>query len=139
MGMDIQVTSGVIATLLEEAARAAPEECCGLLLGEGGRIAQAAPAANVAQDRLTRFEIDPVALLAAHKAARAGGPEVLGYYHSHPAGHPVPSATDCDHASGDARIWGIVAGGEVAFWRDAREGFVRVEVKVVGPGCPPAS
>ena len=34
--MDLQVTSGVIATLLEEAARAAPEECCGLLLGRDG-------------------------------------------------------------------------------------------------------
>lgn len=137
--MDIEVTSGVIATLLEEAARAAPEECCGLLLGEAGQITQAVPAGNVAEDRLTRFEIDPAALLAAHKAARAGGPEVLGYYHSHPSGHPVPSATDCDHASGDARIWAIVSGGEVAFWRDAREGFVRVEVTVAGPGCPPAS
>jgi proteasome lid subunit RPN8/RPN11 len=48
---------------------------------------------------------------------------VLGYYHSHPTGHPVPSATDCDHASGDDRAWAIVAAGEVAFWRDGEAGF----------------
>ncbi|MDG2004777.1 MAG: M67 family metallopeptidase [Novosphingobium sp.] len=128
--MDLSVTSGVMATLREEAQRAAPEECCGLLLGRDGRISEAMPADNVAEDRLTRFEIDPMALLAAHKSARAGGPQVLGYYHSHPEGHPVPSATDCDHASGDDRLWAIVAGGEVAFWRDGEGGFEKVEVRV---------
>lgn len=121
------MTSGVKATLLEEAARAAPDECCGLLLGQGVRITEVRPAENVAQDKSTRFEIDPVALLKAHREAREGGPELIGYYHSHPEGHPVPSATDCDHASGDARIWAIIANGEVRFWRDGKEGFEEVE------------
>ena len=125
--MTLQVTSGVLATLREEAARAAPEECCGLLLGQGETIGEAMLADNLAKDRLRRFEIDPMALLSAHKAARAGGQQVLGYFHSHPQGHPVPSATDCDHASGDDRVWAIVAGGEVAFWRDGEGGFSPVE------------
>jgi len=129
--MILEVTSGVMTTLLEEAARAAPAECCGLLLGQGGRVTEARPAANVASDPLRHFEIDPVALLQVHKAARAGGPELLGYYHSHPTGHPVPSATDCDHASGDARAWAIIASGEVAFWRDGAGGFDAIEVQVV--------
>jgi proteasome lid subunit RPN8/RPN11 len=125
--MVIEVASDVIATLLEEAARAAPNECCGLLLGEGARISEARPAANIADDPARRFEIDPMALLAAHKAARVGGPGLVGYYHSHPVGHPVPSATDCEHASGDSRVWAIVAGGEVAFWRDGEAGFEPVD------------
>lgn len=129
--MVLEVTRDVMATLLEEAARAAPRECCGLLLGRNGRVTEARAAANVAADPLRRFEIDPVALLAAHKAARQGGAELLGYYHSHPTGHPVPSATDCEHASGDARAWAIVAGGEVAFWRDGRAGFEPLEVRMV--------
>jgi proteasome lid subunit RPN8/RPN11 len=129
--MDLEVTSGVMATLLAESAGAAPEECCGLLLGQGGRITEARAADNVAADRLRRFEIDPKALLVAHKAARAGGPQLLGYYHSHPEGHPVPSATDCDHASGDASVWAIVAGGRVAFWRDGESGFEAIEVPTV--------
>jgi len=101
-----------------------------LLLGEGGQIAAVQSAANVAEDPSTRFEIDPMALLKAHKSAREGGPKVLGYYHSHPKGHPVPSATDCEHASGDARIWAIVAGGKVKFWRDGAGGFEEVEVSL---------
>jgi proteasome lid subunit RPN8/RPN11 len=131
MVMAVEVTSDVIATLVAEAARAAPAECCGLLLGRNGRIEEARPAANVAPDPLLRFEIDPAALFAAHRAARAGGPELLGYYHSHPSGHPRPSATDCEHASGDARAWAIVAGGEVAFWRDGETGFEPLSHRVV--------
>ena len=129
--MTIEVTSGVIATLRAEAQRAAPRECCGLLLGEGGRIREARSAANVSPEPELRFEIDPLALLCAHKAARSGGPQVLGYYHSHPSGHPVPSATDCEHSTGDLRIWAIVAGGEVAFWRDSGKGFTELSCRVV--------
>jgi proteasome lid subunit RPN8/RPN11 len=130
MGMTIDVTSGVIATLVAEAASAAPAECCGILTGNG-RIEQAAPAVNVAADPLKHFEIDPAALIAAHRAARSGGAAVLGYYHSHPAGHPVPSATDCEHAGGDGSVWAIVANGDVAFWRDGASGFEPLSYRVV--------
>lgn len=129
--MTLEVTSGVMATLLAEAEAAAPRECCGLLLGREGRIDQAVPATNVSDQPLTRFEIDPLALLTAHKAARRGGPEVLGYYHSHPSGHPVPSATDCEHSTGDSRVWAIVARGEVAFWRDSEKGFAPLSCRIV--------
>jgi proteasome lid subunit RPN8/RPN11 len=134
MGMVLQVTSGVIATLIAEAASAAPAECCGILLGVG-RIERASPAANIAANPLRRFEIDPSALIAAHRQARDGGMAVIGYYHSHPTGHPVPSATDCEHAGGDGSVWAIVApgpaGGDVAFWRDGREGFEALSYEVV--------
>ncbi|MCC6826970.1 MAG: M67 family metallopeptidase [Novosphingobium sp.] len=120
--MALEVTRDVIASLLARAAAAAPAECCGLLLGRGARIDSAVAARNVSPDPLRRFEIDPAALFAAHRAARGGGPQLLGYYHSHPQGHPRPSATDCEHASGDGRVWAIVAGGEVGFWRDCDRG-----------------
>lgn len=128
--MAIEVTRGVLATLREEAARAAPRECCGVLLGRGDLIDQVRPAANVSERPEVRFEIDPAVLLAVHRAARAGGAQVLGYYHSHPVGHPIPSATDCEHASGDRRVWAIVAGGEIALWRDVEGGFEQLEFVV---------
>jgi desampylase len=121
--MTLNVTRGVVAKLLDEAERAAPAECCGLLLGRAETVLEACPAANIAADPLRHFEIDPTALFAAHKAERGGGLQLLGYYHSHPEGHPVPSAVDCEHASGDARVWAIIAGGEVRFWRDGDQGF----------------
>lgn len=134
MGMVLQVASGVIATLIAEAASAAPAECCGILFGRA-LIEQARPAANIAPEPLRHFEIEPAALIAAHRAARSGGLPVIGYYHSHPAGHPVPSATDCEHAGGDGSIWAIVApgpgGGDVAFWRDDASGFEALSYEVV--------
>jgi len=121
--MVLMVTSGTIATLIAEAQRAHPRECCGLLLGQAGRVALAQPAANVHPYPLRHFEIDPQALIAAHRAARAGGLELLGYYHSHPNGLARPSQTDAAQASGDGRAWAIVAAGEVSWWRDAPNGF----------------
>lgn len=120
--MTLEVASGLIATLVAEAASAAPHECCGILLGRG-RIERALPAANRAADPARHFEIDPQALISAHRAAREGGLPVLGYYHSHPTGHPVPSATDCAHSAGDGSVWAIVGGDAVTFWRDGPEGF----------------
>lgn len=84
------------------------------------------PAANVHPDPLGHFEIDPQALVDAHRAARAGGPDLIGYYHSHPTGIAEPSATDRAQASGDGRVWAIVGGGDVTFWRDDEHGFVKL-------------
>lgn len=129
--MKLTVTSGLIATLLQEAAATAPNECCGLLLGRGGRIDEARSVANIHADPLRHFEIDPAALIAAHRAAREGGLDVIGYYHSHPTGQLQPSVTDRECASGDGRIWAIVAKGEVGFWRDAPSAFEALSYAVI--------
>lgn len=129
--MVVEVTSGTIATLCEEAARMLPREACGLLLGKGQRIALAQPAANIDPQPERHFEIDPGALIAAHRAARGGGLELLGYYHSHPNGRAEPSPADRAAASGDGRIWAIVAGEKVLFWRDEPGGFVALPTRVV--------
>ena len=129
--MEWTVTSAVLAMLRAEAAAAHPLECCGLLLGRGGAITGAVPAANVAGEPWHRFEIDPAVLIAAHRAARAGGPQVLGYYHSHPTGVARPSATDRGQAAGDGRVWAIVAGCDVSWWRDDEPGFAPLPCSVV--------
>ncbi|MGD9664395.1 MAG: Mov34/MPN/PAD-1 family protein [Novosphingobium sp.] len=118
MAMALQVTRDVLAHLADVAARAHPRECCGILLGQGERISQACDAANVHATPETHFEIDPQALIDAHRAARSGGPEVLGYFHSHPDGPARPSATDRAMATGDGRIWAIHGADGVTFWRD---------------------
>ncbi len=82
------------------------------------------PCANVHPQPETHFEIDSTALIAAHRAARAGGPRVVGYYHSHPTGPPAPSATDRAYATHDGMLWAIVGEGKVGLWRDEIEGFV---------------
>jgi len=121
--MELEVARQALEAMVAEAAQAAPDEACGLLLGEAGAITEARPAANVAFDPERQFEIDPQALIDAHRAERGGGPALIGYYHSHPSGPAEPSATDRDGASGDGKAWAIVANGLVRFWRDGDEGF----------------
>ena len=128
------VTSRAVAAMQAHAAAAFPLEACGLLLGEGRRIIEAVPTDNVHPAPATHFEIDPQALIDAHRAARAGAaPQVVGYYHSHPSGRAAPSATDRACASGDGRVWAIVAGEDVRLWRDEAAGFTALSYRVVDP------
>ncbi|AOF95655.1 MULTISPECIES: M67 family metallopeptidase [unclassified Sphingobium] len=113
--------SVTISSLLRDrivaVAAADDGEICGLLLGQAGRIEAIAPAANVAADPARHFELDPAVLIAAHRAARSGGPKVIGHYHSHPSGVAIPSATDAACAMPDGTLWLIVAGEAVRLWR----------------------
>ena len=130
--MEIELTRELVGSILNEAARAFPDEACGLLLGRDGRIEQAVSAANVHPSPGTHFEIDPQALIDAHRAARHGGPEVIGYYHSHPTGPAEPSATDRARAAGDGRVWAIAGEGGVTFWRDDEAGFTALSYSTAG-------
>ena len=121
--MTLQVSSTVVDALLVAAAREHPRECCGILLGEDARITGALSARNVHATPESHFEIDPQALIDAHRRAREGGPQVAGYYHSHPNGLPRPSATDRAMAAGDGMVWAIVAAGRIEWWRSGDAGF----------------
>lgn len=126
----IAIADEISRLLLAQAAAAHPHECCGLLLGCDGRVESIAPAANAHPQPARHFEIDPAALIAAHRAARRGGPQIIGYYHSHPAGPATPSPTDRAMAARDGKVWAIVGhGGDVTFWRDDETGFTPLAVE----------
>jgi proteasome lid subunit RPN8/RPN11 len=128
--MAVSISQAVLGSILADAARAHPDECCGLLLGAGDLIECAVPAANIHPDPARHFEIDPQALVDAHRAARVGGPRLVGYYHSHPTGKAEPSAADRAEAAHDGSVWAIVADGGVTFWRDGEEGFAALSYTV---------
>ena len=122
--MVIEVSREVVTAIAREALEAAPRECCGILLGEGDTVTAIRRARNIHPTPHTHFEIEPQALIDAHRAARNAGPQVIGYYHSHPAGPAGPSATDRAQAAGDGRIWAIIAPDATTWWRDTPDGFV---------------
>ena len=121
--MGLKVTSAVVEGLLAEASAAHPLECCGLLFRDAGAITVHQAAANVHPAPQTHFEIDPQALIDAHRTMRQGGRQLVGYYHSHPRGLAEPSATDQAMGTGDGLIWAIVTAGAVRLWRDTPGGF----------------
>lgn len=105
--------AGADLQIIRAAAQAAyPEECCGLLMGRREAAAwvveEVIACANVADDPARRFEVDPKALIAAHRAARDAGRELIGAYHSHPNGRARPSDHDRARAVADGEVWLIV-------------------------------
>ena len=126
----LTITRKVLSVLLLEANRTHPRECCGILVGAPGRITGAIAAANVHLSPETHFEIDPQALINAHRAARGGRPRIVGYYHSHPNGLARPSATDAEQSAGDGAVWAIIAAGRVTFWRAGAGTFTALPYEV---------
>ena len=133
---ELQISSEVERELFAAAQAAYPQEACGLLLGSGGRITAVQRTRNVDPSPLTRFEIDPQALIDAYRGARGGGArgggaQIIGYFHSHPTGDARPSATDRAMAARDGKVWAIVAGEDVTFWRDDPGGFTVLSYAVI--------
>lgn len=80
--------------LVAHAQAVVPEEACGILLGTSSEISEIIPAANVAAQPNIRFEIDPVVLARTLTGLERHQLALIGFYHSHPAGHPIPSQQD---------------------------------------------
>ena len=110
----INMSAGLLAGISDIAARAWPEECCGLLIAAADQprtITRFVAADNVAFDRKSTFEIDPHVLLATHRAVRDRNEIIVGCYHSHPNGDCQPSQTDLSRAEEGGFLWLILATG----------------------------
>lgn len=121
MGMRFDISRYVLIGIRQISAAAAPKEACGLLFGTVGMIDAFQAAENVSETPERTFEIDPRTLFAALKAERAGGPKIVGYWHSHPSGDATPSATDAAMAQADGKLWLIVTATEMTLWRPAEK------------------
>lgn len=117
--MELRISRAALDEILSAAAASPDAEICGLLLGSasgwGAAVAEVRPCVNVAADPRDSFEVDPAALIAAHRAARGGGPALVGHYHSHPGGFPDPSARDAAAAE-PGSYWIIAGGGGLRAW-----------------------
>ena len=124
----LEISSDLLARIRAHAASDPDNEICGLLLGEAQMVTAVVPVKNVSPDPARHFEIDAAALFGAIRRGRAGGPQLLGYYHSHPDGRAEPSATDRACAAPDGKAWLIVAGDAVTGWRAGPGGFERLQM-----------
>lgn len=114
----VAIAGTVLDELVARAIAGAPNEQCGLLIGQPGAVLRVHPARNTdASPR--RYTVDPADHFAALRAARAAGLAVIGAWHSHPAGAPVPSATDLAEATPDFLylIVGLAPAPDVRAWQ----------------------
>ena len=126
----------VRAAVVAHARAAAPNECCGLLLGLGEDIVEAVRTRNIADDAAKRFLIDPADHVAGRRDARQRGLDVVGFYHSHPASPPEPSARDLAEFTYPGHLYAIVSlraePAEVSLFRFDEGNFRRVSFVTVG-------
>ena len=108
----LAISAALRKRIADEAAKAFPGECCGLIEGtrefDNLRATAVHPTRNVAQAP-DRFEIDPAEHISLLRAAREKGRAIIGCYHSHPNGKPMPSDADRANASGEDFLWLIAA------------------------------
>ena len=76
-----------------------PNECCGLLAGQDGKVAKIFPATNAARSPF-RYVIDSKELLRLFNLIEWGDHpwQVIGNYHSHTHSEAYPSPTDVREA-----------------------------------------
>lgn len=89
MEMPRQLYEGMIDHL----RLALPEEACGLIAGQNGRAVRLYPVENRLHSPIA-YEMEPLPQIEAMLAMETQGWDLLGIFHSHPVGPPVPSPTD---------------------------------------------
>lgn len=94
------LTQNVYDTVLDHAMDAVPQEACGVLGGTYGPTEDAAvaitahPTENAAATPTLRYAIDPEELIEVVETIEQASYDVVGFYHSHPAGPASPSEID---------------------------------------------
>jgi len=78
----------------------APLEACGLLAGKADRVQKVLLVQNRARSPV-RFVMDPYEQLKAFDWIDKNGYDLLGIFHSHPAGPEIVSHTDIEEAAYD--------------------------------------
>lgn len=95
----IYLSETLINTLTTYAVEGKPREVCGLLVGVGVRVNRVIPIPNISEDPESRYYMDPTTLIKRLASVEEEGLSLMGFYHSHPTGEPIPSPTDIQQAN----------------------------------------
>jgi proteasome lid subunit RPN8/RPN11 len=99
----IEIETKPWQTMVLHAERIYPNECCGAMLGRNldnkKVVTDAVPLENAYEGaRGQRYQLRPEDLLAADKAARTRGLDLIGIFHSHPDCDAYFSNTDLKYS-----------------------------------------
>lgn len=94
----LSLTQQQLQQMIAHADAHAPLEACGLLAGRGSSVESVLVVANKAQSPV-RYVMDPIAQLHAFEWIDSQGMDLLGIFHSHPAGPEMVSPTDIAEAA----------------------------------------
>lgn len=103
------VAPGIVEAIVQHARREAPNECCGLLIGQPDSVERIVETPNAAETARTRYLVDPRAHFAVIRELRGTAREIVGAYHSHVATPAVPSRADLERAWTQQFLYVIVS------------------------------
>jgi proteasome lid subunit RPN8/RPN11 len=92
----------------------APLESCGLLAGKNDRVEKVLFVQNQAQSPV-RFVMEPYEQLRAFEWIESNGLDLLGIFHSHPAGPETASPTDIAEAA--YAVVHVICSGKDGNWK----------------------
>jgi len=99
-----QIDSRFIDQMVTHAREALPDECCGILAGQDGRVLNLYRMTNVEASPF-RFSMDPREIAQVDQEAGDNDWDLLAIYHSHTRSEAYPSDTDVRIARGTTELW----------------------------------
>jgi desampylase len=120
--------------IMQHALAATPEECCGLLVGYDQTVQRVIAIQNVSANPKTHYLMDQGELARYLPEINGQGLDVVGFYHSHPNGHPVFSETDRRESLWDNRIHLIIGlkrnPPHFAAWKTSKGQVIPVAIQI---------
>lgn len=118
----------MIDRILDLAVRSSVE-ICGALFADDDGICDAVPLTNHSPRPATAFLIPAAVIVRVEREAELQGKRLAGFFHSHPRGAAIPSASDLDLAVPGYIYW-IAAHKQIRAWRlrEDRSGFDEVMI-----------
>lgn len=105
----LSVAPGVVEAIIEHCRREYPREACGIVSGTAGRAHRVYPLANVSEEPMRRYLIDPDEQRAALEEMQRAGEAPMAIFHSHPRTPAYPSDTDIQLAYHPDLVYVIVS------------------------------
>ena len=93
----IEIARKYVDEMIAHSRQDDPDECCGVLLGENGRVVAIRRVTN-AEHSPYRYNMDPNEFYKVYQEAEDKGWEMWGFYHSHTHTQAYPSQTDRNRA-----------------------------------------
>jgi len=129
----IILNKNLLSEMEDPARKEGPDEACGILAGIEDRVERVYPCKNVSENPSSRYAISPEQLLEIFNDVEDRGLEILGFYHSHPAGPASPSNVDHSTATWHGHSYVILHPDGISSWIwDEEEGqFIKEEIRVI--------
>ena len=100
----VRISRSLVDEIVANAKADLPNECCGMLTGQGGTVLKSYRMSNVEASPF-RFSMDPGELVRVDTEAGDIGWDLIAIYHSHTGSEAYPSDTDVRIAGGTAELW----------------------------------